>query len=177
MKEITVKLTGQNKKSRIALLVFSLGLLLVLALLYMPNKNYRWLNEMLFMSYGVVMIYGATRYVFCVYTYEIVCLEEEWLLIVTATYGKRNTTLCRMKMDQLESISAPMTSRKQAKSITRADKESIFYVFHKNAIPERICFVTFVDTDGEKSVLSLEAEESFYQTLMENHAFLQNETM
>ena len=160
MKEKIYSAPGQNQKGMIVFFVL-VAFLAAFLVLFMLEWGPHWLSQTGVYLFGGGVIWVSVRYLFSAFIYEIGCYDGEWLLIVAAGQGRKATTLCRMPLYQLVSLTPLVPPAELKKSQKKAGET---HRFRQNMFPLAVCQCVF--DDGEKTtLLELEVDADFWQTL------------
>ena len=158
--EFTLKPVAQNKKSVYMFIAFLLGAV-ASVIVYMTLEKYRGMVGLIAMMFIIAAIFMYTRYMAAQYFYDVTILNDTPLFIVRHKLGKRETTMCRVAIEDIVSV------ERQTKDDRRSHKTPVEYkrYFYSPTLDPEITYLIVVRSRYEKAEIVVEANDEFAETL------------
>lgn len=161
--EFSVTAKPSNNKARH---LFSLSLLLALAatVVYVSIEHYRGLVGLVAASFIVLAVYVFNRYMACVLHYDIMIDSEGIpLFVVRKTVGKRHTTLCRVELHTVISVTAESAQERRNR---KTESGVIKYNYVPTLAPD-LTYLVVTRSRYERAEIRIEVSEELAALLRE----------
>lgn len=162
IKDFSVTPKPKNNNAKLLMcLFFALSLLSLLATLFM--SQYKGVVGMVTLAFLTTAILVYTKYVAVTFHYDIIGEDvDEPLFVVRQTVGKRNVTLCRIALANINSVIKETKAERRAR---RSPDGVVRYSYMPTLSPSEN-FRISVSSRYEKAELTVEISEEFSEMLI-----------
>ena len=163
IKELSVRPKAQNNNSKILMSVF-FALAAVSLVISMLIDLYRGVVGMVAVAFLVSAILVYTKYVSISFSYDVMIdADGEPLFLVRQFVGKREVTLCRVSLADIETINRESAAERKAHITERGVQRYVYSPTLSPAVSYRLT----VANRYERSEIILEGSEEFMNLLLE----------
>ena len=161
MGELHMRVRPQNSYAKVIFFVF-FGLSIASFGASYAMQSYRWILQFLSLLCLVSAILMYTKFISCIYHYDLLPAEDaSAIFVVRQTVGRRTTVLCRVELAQITEI------RRQTGREARREKRPFnrrLYVYTPSFLPGVVYRMTVVNRYESADIL-IEGEEPFIDAL------------
>ena len=162
IREFSVRPTPTNKNAKV-FFIAALCLSLLTLILYFSVEKYKGIVGLFIIFFLTAAILVYTKYISAQYYYDITFDSEGApIFVVRQITGKRQTTLCRIDLYAIRSVTHLLAEERKKH---KAPEGAARYVYTPTLFPDRVC-VVYVKSSYEHAELVIECSEEFSSLLL-----------